>query len=421
MQSGRRPTISLVRVMIADLKELVKNLQKANTNDYNNNMFDKPMYDAIKSNLVNIEKEIGTVYPESEFANKEVYKVAELFDIRTIISYGEIDYIQLLIQFFRTNKISIKLFGPEISRNPDIDEGKEDDEEESEDDDDNARLKQINRHKKAEEQDEGASRMKCCLKLYTLLNEFKLYYEKATEEYKKVNDAVKKEMIKVDTEKNELNKNSTNYVKENWWEKGSTSPNKSAKKQLLLATTNKRMMEKDPLQWWRDNGRNWTLLSAIVRKVLAIPASSASPERIHSTAKDVLGKKRKRLRAELGGALTLSRMRARHHRNRSKTRPVQWMMLGEIVPIDAIKALGDWITDGDYDSDLEDNRFNGNVDDDDDNPTSVDDDDDDDDDDSPTIVDDDDDDDNNGGDDIPANIPATRTRRRTMRYNDFIL
>ena len=176
---------------------------------------------------------------------------------------------------------------------------------------------------------------------------------------------------------------------------------------------------------------------AIVRKILAIPASSASPERIHSTAKDVLGRKRKRLRAELGGALVLARMRARHYRNRKQVRPIQWMMLGEIVPIDAIKSLGDWTIDKEYDSDLEDgfdnvnnnnevdNDVNDVNDDDDDNINNVNHDDNDNDDDNAGARDNDDNDDNNsdyaGASDNDDVVPRKRVSRMAMRYNDYYL
>ena len=107
----------------------------------------------------------------------------------------------------------------------------------------------------------------------------------------------------------------------------------------------RRMLEKDPLQFWKDHRIKFPHLSILARKVLCISAASGSPERIHSTGADVITKKRSKLVANLGGELTLSRMRSRHTRIRRKNRSIKWSQFGVIPPIDALKDLGDWIYD----------------------------------------------------------------------------
>ena len=54
----------------------------------------------------------------------------------------------------------------------------------------------------------------------------------------------------------------------------------------------------DPLQWWSVNGTNYSIISVLAKKYLAIPASSASSERVFSTAKIITDKKRWRLLPE---------------------------------------------------------------------------------------------------------------------------
>jgi len=51
----------------------------------------------------------------------------------------------------------------------------------------------------------------------------------------------------------------------------------------------------DPLAWWRQNSRNFPILSRLARKFLAIPATSASSERLFSTAGNILTSKRNSL------------------------------------------------------------------------------------------------------------------------------
>ena len=111
-------------------------------------------------------------------------------------------------------------------------------------------------------------------------------------------------------------------------------------KQMILV-----LLEKDPLQFWKDHTIKLPHLSMLARKVLSITSASGSPERIHSTGGDVISKKRSKLEANLAGELTLSRMRSRHIRIRRKNRSIKWSQFGVIPPIDAIKDLGDWIYD----------------------------------------------------------------------------
>ncbi|KAL5483980.1 hypothetical protein EMCRGX_G020403 [Ephydatia muelleri] len=54
----------------------------------------------------------------------------------------------------------------------------------------------------------------------------------------------------------------------------------------------------DPLNWWSVNATNYPIISVLAKKYLAIPASSASFERVFSTAKNITDKKRWRLLPE---------------------------------------------------------------------------------------------------------------------------
>ena len=48
----------------------------------------------------------------------------------------------------------------------------------------------------------------------------------------------------------------------------------------------------DPLQWWSVNGTNYPIISVLAKKYFAIPASSASSERVFSTSKNITDKKK---------------------------------------------------------------------------------------------------------------------------------
>ncbi len=53
----------------------------------------------------------------------------------------------------------------------------------------------------------------------------------------------------------------------------------------------------DPLNWWKLKELEYPRLVVLARRYLAIPASSASSERVFSTASDIVTKKRNRLLA----------------------------------------------------------------------------------------------------------------------------
>jgi hypothetical protein len=54
----------------------------------------------------------------------------------------------------------------------------------------------------------------------------------------------------------------------------------------------------NPLEWWRKNFEKYPILNILARRYLAIPATSASIERIFSISNDIITKKRNRLNAE---------------------------------------------------------------------------------------------------------------------------
>ena len=54
----------------------------------------------------------------------------------------------------------------------------------------------------------------------------------------------------------------------------------------------------DPLCWWKVNGTKYPILSKLVRRFHSCPPGSAASERLFSTAKDVAGTKRLRLKPE---------------------------------------------------------------------------------------------------------------------------
>jgi hypothetical protein len=54
----------------------------------------------------------------------------------------------------------------------------------------------------------------------------------------------------------------------------------------------------DPLEWWSAREAGYPLLCVLVRKYVCIPASSTPPERVFSTAGNIVSKKRSRLSAD---------------------------------------------------------------------------------------------------------------------------
>ena len=48
----------------------------------------------------------------------------------------------------------------------------------------------------------------------------------------------------------------------------------------------------DPLQWWKVNCHRFPLVAEVARRVLAIPATSAQPERLFSAAGQIVSKRR---------------------------------------------------------------------------------------------------------------------------------
>ena len=59
----------------------------------------------------------------------------------------------------------------------------------------------------------------------------------------------------------------------------------------------------DPLKWWKLNETMLPLLSKVARRILNIPATSASSERTFSTAGLVISQKRQRLSPETASAI----------------------------------------------------------------------------------------------------------------------
>jgi len=74
---------------------------------------------------------------------------------------------------------------------------------------------------------------------------------------------------------------------------------------LLHRDANKR--PNDPLKWWREHCKHMPLLSEVARKVLCIPATSASSERLFSTAGLTVTDKRSRLTGANVGRLVFLR------------------------------------------------------------------------------------------------------------------
>ncbi|XP_049962112.1 uncharacterized protein LOC126482176 [Schistocerca serialis cubense] len=56
--------------------------------------------------------------------------------------------------------------------------------------------------------------------------------------------------------------------------------------------------EGDILQWWKNNSQRLPRLACVARKILNIPATSASSERIFSCAGNLISEKRSRLNAD---------------------------------------------------------------------------------------------------------------------------
>ena len=57
-------------------------------------------------------------------------------------------------------------------------------------------------------------------------------------------------------------------------------------------------IDSDPLLWWRANARKYPVLARMARDILAIPASSAEPERVHSGGRTVINWNQSRMGVE---------------------------------------------------------------------------------------------------------------------------
>jgi len=56
-----------------------------------------------------------------------------------------------------------------------------------------------------------------------------------------------------------------------------------------------------PLKWWKEHENIFPNISALARRILCIPATSAPVERVFSTAGNTITKKRSRLACEKAG------------------------------------------------------------------------------------------------------------------------
>lgn len=59
----------------------------------------------------------------------------------------------------------------------------------------------------------------------------------------------------------------------------------------------------DPLLWWKIHALSYPLMSRVMRRLLNIPATSASSERTFSTSGNVISKKRARLSSDIASAI----------------------------------------------------------------------------------------------------------------------
>ena len=67
----------------------------------------------------------------------------------------------------------------------------------------------------------------------------------------------------------------------------------------------------DPLLWWRNHETYFPTIAKLARKYLCIPASTAPSERVFSTAKNILQKKRWRILPERLGKSIFLRQNAK--------------------------------------------------------------------------------------------------------------
>ena len=72
--------------------------------------------------------------------------------------------------------------------------------------------------------------------------------------------------------------------------------------EVAISETQKRYT--DPLEWWRCHS-NFKLLSLVAKRILCIPATSASSERVFSDAGNVISEERSRLAPDVASSLIL--------------------------------------------------------------------------------------------------------------------
>ena len=70
-----------------------------------------------------------------------------------------------------------------------------------------------------------------------------------------------------------------------------------------------KIMNSNPLQFWKENHLVYPMLSAVARGVLAVPAQSASSERVFSKMTSLISSSRSSLTAEFGAMLISSAFR----------------------------------------------------------------------------------------------------------------
>ena len=67
---------------------------------------------------------------------------------------------------------------------------------------------------------------------------------------------------------------------------------------MEVAQESGKILNPDPLDWWRINAVKFPLLAALARRLLAIPASQAQSERVFSSAGQIITQTRNRLSSE---------------------------------------------------------------------------------------------------------------------------
>jgi len=249
LQYGNQVTISLVLYAIDDLiasAQFLSDKLEADFNSSNMNIMND-IKNQISNILMNIQREISIVFPESKYKMNSIYLVAEYLDIR-VARGNKLSKrsSKVLIEFFNHHRISKMIFSNDSLSNSS---------------NDGNQLRNNYFDDGSEDEYEELQRQNSLATIFTA---------ECAEYNRKIISIIR---------------NYPDYSME--------------------------LMKLDPLIFWKENHMDFPNIWRIAQVILAIPAMSASCERMFSGLKQIITPQRSQLNDEIAGNLILSYMRSK--------------------------------------------------------------------------------------------------------------